>query len=185
MHGHHETGQQQRSAASEQFPAAAPPSACGLDLFGSGMLVAQNEPAKTANQAVFTQQPARPAESVPEHHRRQPTFPENECSADFWNPYGQQASAITQSPARAQQSSIEPLAPGETVQELPDEVVDPAETVQQLADEVVEPAQRLQQMDDEVVRGAPAIEEAPGERIGGRPRTDDRPYFSLDNLWPN
>jgi hypothetical protein len=185
MHGHHETGKPQAIRGIRAIRGGRAAFGLWFGLFGSRMLVAQNEPAKTANQAVFTQQPARPAESVPEPHRRQYTFPENECSANFWNPYGQQASAITQSPARVQQSSIEQLAPGETVQELPDEVVDPAETVQQLADEVVEPAQRLQQMDDEVVRGAPAIEEPPGERIGGKPRTDDRPYFSLDNLWPN
>ena len=86
MHVHHETGEQQAIRGIQAVRSSRAAFGLWFGLFCSGMLVAQNEPAKTANQAVFTQQPARPAESVPEHHRRQYTFPENECSADFWNP---------------------------------------------------------------------------------------------------
>ena len=137
----------------------------GLGLLCSVTLVAQNEPANLANQppsatpspqnqVTFKQQsaPAATPESALQPHRRQYTFPENECSADFWDPYVAEAAAMTQSSVRVQQSSVELIDPRDTVQTLPEEVVEPAETVQQLDNEVVQPAERVQQLDDEVVQ---------------------------------
>lgn len=79
-------------------------------------------------------------------------FPENECSADFWDPYAAEILAITESPARVQDSSLEEIDPADVVQELPDEVLDPAERTPHLDSEVVHPMTRVEQLDDEVVK---------------------------------
>jgi len=104
-------------------------------------------------QVTFTQQtaPAATAQLSRDQHWRH-SFPENECSADFWDPYAARAAAITQSPARVQQNLRDLIDPADTVQELPGEVVEPAETVQQLDRELVQPAGRVQQLDHEVIR---------------------------------
>jgi hypothetical protein len=60
MHGHHETGKPQAIRGIRAIRGGRAAFGLWFGLFGSRMLVAQNEPAKTANQAVFTQQPARP-----------------------------------------------------------------------------------------------------------------------------
>lgn len=147
-----------------------------------GMLVAQDNSAPPAkppisathsspNHTTITQQPQF-APEAPLY-----TFPENECSADFWNPYGKQA-LTTQSGNRVQQSPLELLDPADTIEQLPSEVVDQAKPVRQLRSEVVHPANRVQQMDSEVVHPAPPIGERSGERLAPAQVPDlDWPVF--------
>jgi hypothetical protein len=129
--------------------------------FCSGMLFAQNQsagPNQKQNGAPTAQvQAPRPGavattESVPAVSHSRYNFPEDECSADFWDPYVAESLAITESPARVQDSSLEEIDPADVVQALPDEVVDPAERAQQLDSEVVHPMARVEQLDDEVVK---------------------------------
>jgi hypothetical protein len=149
----------------------------GLGLLCSIKLLAQNEPANERlsptspqSQVSFTQQPAPIANEEPmqDQHWRH-TFPENECSADFWDPYAAEAAAMTESTDRVQQSYLDLIDPADTVEELPDEVVEAAEPVQPLDSEVVQPAERVQQLDDEVVQP----EEPLGDMHPTRPWADD------------
>lgn len=70
----------------------------------------------------------------------------------FLGPVSAEILAITESPARVQDSSLEEIDPADVVQELPDEVSDPAERTPQLDSEVVHPMTRVEQLDDEVVK---------------------------------
>jgi len=132
-----------------------------LVFFCRGMLFAQNQspgPNQKQTGAPTPQaQTPRPGafattESLAEVRPPQYNFPENECSADFWDPYAAKTLAIGESPARVQDSALEEIDPADAVQELPDEVVDPAEGTQQLDSEVVQPVARVAQLDDEVVK---------------------------------
>lgn len=145
-----------------------------------GTLVAQDQPAQTINLPVqATTSPAAPSSVTPSSQNqvtfsqpaapvarataassqcRQYNFPENECSADFWNPYSRESAPITQSPARVQQNPADLVDPADTVQQLPAEVADPAERVQPLISELVQPLPRVQQQDSEVVTPAERIE---------------------------
>jgi hypothetical protein len=109
-----------------------------IALLSPAILAAQNlQSASSAstpqNQVTFTQQ------SLPEHSRERFTLPENECSADFWNPYDDQGRAGTESLVGAQENTAQTFDSGDIVQALPDEVVEPSEAVQQLNSELVQP----------------------------------------------
>jgi hypothetical protein len=120
-----------------------------LGCLWSALALAQDQPARIPDSAdappeiaiTFSQSDGnRSAASA----RRTYSFPENECSADFWDPYAEDdASAISQSPVRVQQTLGAAIDPADTIQELPDEVVEPAQRVQQLNDEVIYPAEPI------------------------------------------
>jgi hypothetical protein len=133
-----------------------------LGLLAPALVLAQNASPNTSNQpgstpprsrskVTFTEQPV-PAPPAHEHQHRRYSFPVNECSADFWNPYSRESAPITQSPLRVQQSPLD------IIQELPAEVVEPAQTVQQHDSELVQllervqPAERAQQDPSEVIK---------------------------------
>jgi hypothetical protein len=127
-------------------------------------LFAQNESAATrdtrtpGNSVTFAQ--AAPTKSSLGHIARTYHLPKNECSADFWDPYLQDdASVLTQSPARVQQDSSLIVDPADIVQELPSEVIEPAQRVRQLDDEVIHPAQSI---GDSVPPARPFVD-APGD----------------------
>jgi hypothetical protein len=132
-----------------------------LVAFAPGALLAQNErvrDSKAPNGVTFAQAAPAKSSSVPIH--RTYHLPENECSADFWDPYLQDdASALTQSPARVQPDLTFIVDPADTVQELPSEVIEPSQRVRQLDDEVIHPAQSL---GDSVPPARPFVD-APGD----------------------
>jgi hypothetical protein len=114
----------------------------------SAAALAQDDPARISNSAV----PAQGAVSFSESGTTQPAttahrtyfFPENECSADFWDPYAEDdAALVSQSPNRVQHDLGATIDPADTIQELPDEIVEPAQRVQQLNDEVIHPAEPI------------------------------------------
>ena len=160
-------------------------------LLSPGMLVAEMEPANQPLSATpspqtrltFTQQaaPAAISDSIPDRYLPKYNLPENECSAVFWDPYEAQALAIAQSPARVQQSSTAQFDPADTVQELPDEVVDPASGVQPMNNLLVQSLPRVQQLDGEVIKPSQS-EEIQGERPADAPPFDpDAPLTVLEN----
>lgn len=101
-----------------------------------------------------------PTQSPSAQIKRTYHLPENECSADSWDPYLQDdAPALTQSPARVQPDSALMVDPADTVQELPSEVIEPAQRVRQQDEEVIRPAQSL---GDSVAPARPFVD-APGD----------------------
>lgn len=115
------------------------------------------------NQVTFTQLAAPVARATTaSSQRRRYNFPENECSADFWNSHSRESAPITQSPARVQQNPADLVDPADTVQQLPAEVADPVKRVQLLNSELAQPLPRVQQLDSEVVTPAERIENKPG-----------------------
>jgi hypothetical protein len=120
-----------------------------LIVLASGVALAQDEPVRISDSApsaqngvTFSQSGASPSAAT--SARRTYSFPENECSADFWDPYAEDdASPISQSPGRVQQNLGAAIDPADTVQELPGEIIEPAQRVQQLNDEVIHPAEPI------------------------------------------
>jgi len=136
--------------------------ALSLGLLFPVALAGQNAAANLANSAGSQSNPnqvsfeASPA-PAPSQRNRGYSLPENECSADYWNPYLGKDNAVTQSTARVQQSSLEEIDAADTIEELPSEIVGEAESVHQLQGEVVQPQPGVQQLDSELVRPEPSL----------------------------
>jgi hypothetical protein len=116
----------------------------------SALALAQDQPARPSDAA---NSPAKSPVTYSQSDEKRPvtpsaqrtySFPENECSADFWDPYAEDdASLISQSPDRIQQNLDAAIDPADTIQELPGEILEPAQRVQQLNDEVIHPAEPI------------------------------------------